>query len=262
MSELLPQVPAENIYGHVKRLHWIASRLRPEDRVLEIGCGTGFMITIPLIQAGWDVIGVDTDSASIEYGQRIMSAEGLDPHSLRSVMAEELEGPFEAVILSEVLEHMQTEAICALLRTTRALLAPGGQLFVTVPNGYGAFEVEAFVWNRLGLGWILSKSRLQYAIERLKMHFATSEIVHPHPSSLDSSPHVQRFTLSSVARMLEVGGFKVAERSGTVLFAGPISNILFTGVKWVMSLDARLGDLFPAVATAFMLRALAARDEQ
>ena len=246
----------ENIYGHVKRLEWIASHLEPGARVLEIGCGTGYMITLPLIRAGWDVTGVDTDAASIDYGRGLLAAEGLDPTRLRSVDAATLTGEFDAVILSEVLEHIPDGGIQTLLATVRELLAPRGRLFITVPNGYGWYELEAFLWNRMGVGRLLEVLRVQRAVLALKARLASLALTYDHPSSLDASPHVQRFTWDSVARTVRSAGFSVVDRGGTVLFAGQLSNLFFTGYAWAAALNRALGSAMPALASSFMIMAI------
>ena len=51
----------ENVYGHLQRLQWLRAYLKPEDRVVEFGCGTGRLITVPLRSWGYDVTGVDLD---------------------------------------------------------------------------------------------------------------------------------------------------------------------------------------------------------
>lgn len=247
---------AENIYGHVKRLEWIASQLKPSDRVLEIGCGTGFMLTLPLLRAGWDAIGVDTDRASIEYGQRLLAAEGLDPARLSTVNAADLEGPFDGVILSEVLEHVPSDGIAELLHLASTLLSSEGRLFVTVPNGYGVFEVESFLWGQVGLGWLVERSRLSGLIRRIKLATVGGCLEYEHPSSLDCSPHIQRFTLGRLTRLLESNGFDIERRSATVLVAGPFSNLLFTGYRTATRFNRWCGDAFPALGASFMMSAV------
>jgi len=69
----------ENVYGHAKRLDWILAHLRPGDTVLDVGCGTGAMITIPLARRGVRVTGRDTDRASVTLGQGLARDAGLDP---------------------------------------------------------------------------------------------------------------------------------------------------------------------------------------
>ena len=72
----------ENIYGHRKRLEWILRHVHPGQRVVELGCGTGHMITRPLLKLGYDAYGVDLDERSIQFGRERFRREGLDPHRL------------------------------------------------------------------------------------------------------------------------------------------------------------------------------------
>jgi SAM-dependent methyltransferase len=198
------------------------------------------------------VIGVDTDVASIEYGRRLLEAEGHDPDRLLSIDATP-PGRFDAIVLSEVLEHVPDEGISQLLETAYGALASGGLLLVTVPNGYGLFEMESFLWHRAGVGWLVQKTPLERLIRTLKRSLGAEGGDYEHPSTFDSSPHIQRFTLSSITRLLERFGFTVTERTGTVLVCGPITNILFTGVRWVTRLNLLLGSALPPIAAGFMV---------
>jgi len=38
----------ENEYGQAKRLKWIESNTQKQDTIIELGCGTGYMITLPM----------------------------------------------------------------------------------------------------------------------------------------------------------------------------------------------------------------------
>ena len=77
-------LPQENAYGSVKRLEWIRDRLDPSRRAVELGCGTGYMLTYPLRVWAYDVVGVDLDVPSIEYGRRILEQAGVDPVALEA----------------------------------------------------------------------------------------------------------------------------------------------------------------------------------
>lgn len=174
----------------------------------------------------------------------------------------DLQDSFDVVILSEVLEHLSDTAIAAVLSTAHRLLNPGGRLLVTVPNGWGAFEMEMFLWQRMGLGWLLATTRFDRVVCAVKRLLAGGSIGYDHPSSLDCSPHCQRFTLRSITHLINDAGFHVVERTGTVMVAGPLSNLLLTGVLSVMRANAYLGSVFPAIASGFMLCAQQAEDGQ
>jgi 2-polyprenyl-3-methyl-5-hydroxy-6-metoxy-1,4-benzoquinol methylase len=258
-SEQLAQsfpLPNENIYGHLQRLDWFKADLAETDRVVELGCGTGYMITIPLLLDGYDVQGVDLDAASIDYGRDLLRKAGLPEDRLSADDFRDHPGGLDAVILSEVLEHLPDGDIAALLRTVSSKLVPGGHLFVTVPNGYGLFELDSFLWFRLRLGPLLELVQVNNLIRRAKKKLCGEYVDAAYLSTLDSSPHVQRFTFRSIRRTLERAEFEVKRARGSVLFSGPFSNLLFTGCSRVMRANAYLGRRLPALSASFYVTAV------
>ena len=96
-------------------------------RYLDVGCSTGFVVEAAR-NTGWDATGIDLNPSAIEFGR----SRGLD---LRTVALEEsgfAPGSFDAVSLFDVLEHLLEPA--RTLRACAELLAPGGILFLYVPN--------------------------------------------------------------------------------------------------------------------------------
>jgi SAM-dependent methyltransferase len=247
-------MPQENIYGHLARVQWMRRFLKQSDRVVEVGCGTGYRITLPLLSWGYDVVGVDTDEESIARGKELLRQTGFDD-VLSAHGLDEVSGEFDVVIVSEVLEHLVDSGIEALLATARSKLRPGGFLLVTVPNGYGWFELESFLWNKLGVGRVLTRSGIAFAIRRLKGLVVRGAPYSVFPSSLFGGPHVQRFTLRSICDRITRSGFVVQERTGSALFSGPFSDMLFTGAESVMRLDRFLGRRLPPIASGFYVAA-------
>ena len=98
-----------------------------QPRHLDVGCSTGFVVEAAR-DAGWEAIGIDLNPSAIEFGR----SRGLD---LRTVALEDagfVRGSFDCVSLFDVLEHLLDPG-----RTLRAcvdLLAPGGIVFLYVPN--------------------------------------------------------------------------------------------------------------------------------
>lgn len=245
----------ENVYGHRKRLDWIRCHLDRTDRVIEIGCGTGYMVTLPLALDGFDVVGVDTDGKSIEAGKLVFESEGCSSSRLIRGEFVDVELEPDVVIASEVLEHLRIEEVRSTLRLIRNRLAPGGELLITVPNGYGWFEMESFLWSRTGIGRLIEALGIDRVVGRLKRWILGDEPDHAHPSTLSSSPHVQRFTIASICREVAMAGLEVTEVTGTVLVAGPFSNLAFTGWRTGMLINSRLGSMFPRIASGILLRA-------
>ena len=83
----------------------------------------------------------------------------------------------------------------------------------------------------------------------------TAAFPHEFPSTLSSSPHVQRFTLDGIVGLLSDSGFDVEETDGSVVFSGPFSNLFFTGAGPVMRLNIFLRRMFPSLSANFYISA-------
>jgi 2-polyprenyl-3-methyl-5-hydroxy-6-metoxy-1,4-benzoquinol methylase len=103
-------------------------------RVLDVGCGIG-RFTLPLLDKGYDVVGVDADLASLQ--RLVWHAAGrpgrLDVHwSSAHVLPD---GPFDLVIASEVLCYVPDTV--GALAAIRERLAPGGTLLLSMEARWG-----------------------------------------------------------------------------------------------------------------------------
>jgi len=243
----------ETMYGHQKRFRWIVSNLRPSDRIVEFGCGTGAMLTLPLLRRGFDVVGVDLDRVSISFGQQLLVAEGFAADALRACSLVELDFLPDVILASEVLEHIPDAELPHVLDLLRGSLRDGGRLLVTVPNGYGWCEAESYLYFQMGLGDLVKRA----ADWRLFRSVSPSTWRRPEDdlpaSTLADSPHVQRFTRRSLQAQLASHGFKCEEARGSVLIGGPLTNRLFGRFQTVLQLNNRLGERFPTVAAGFFL---------
>jgi SAM-dependent methyltransferase len=244
----------ETVYGSRKRLEWILRHVARDDQILEVGCGTGYMLCRPLAKLGYRVNGIDLDAKSIEHGQELLRGDGLDPSILACVPMRASPVRPSVVIASEVLEHLPDVELEALLAEIRERLGSGGRLLVTVPNGFGWFEMEQFLWWKLGIGRLLFRSGLCHIVEKTKTRFLGPEaIVAGPPSTLSGSPHVQRFTLASITRSLRGAGFGVEDAHGSVALSGPFSNLFFAGLEPVLAANGRWGDRLGRLAAGFFL---------
>lgn len=255
-AKLTNIIPKENIYGHTKRLLWILSKIQKNDEIAELGCGTGCMITLPLANLGYSITGIDTDKESIEFGQSVFNQEGASPEILKVLNVEKLDINPDVIIASEVLEHIPDKDLGVTLTKIYNILTPRGKLLVTVPNGYGWFELESFLWFKVGIGKFLEWAQLLRVINKMKQIIFGHDFELPYSSTLSSSPHVQYFTFKSIQELLRKYGFKVVTISGSVLFAGPFSNLLFTGIRPIMQLNCALGKWFPRLASGFFVECL------
>ena len=95
-------------------------------RLLDIG-GACSLITRDLKQLG-DVVMVEPDEPTAEFARTELGLEGL-VGSLPDAIP--VRGPFDAITLLDVIEHIDDDA--AALTAVRGLLRPGGVLLLTVP---------------------------------------------------------------------------------------------------------------------------------
>ncbi len=254
------QLP-ENVYGSKKRLEWLARNLGRADRVLDFGCGTGALVTIPLMLRGFDIVGVDSDARSIAKAREIAAELGADPERFDVSTLEEISFRPRAIIAAEVLEHLPSPVLGATLDQFRAMLRPNGTLLVTVPNGYGWFEIETYLWSRLRLGSFFDALHVTAVMDKVRRAVLGHAADDPYPNTAadDGSPHVQRFTLDRVRRLLAQHGFDVIESTGSVLLAGPATNLFLRGFDPFLRLNAAIGGLIPPLASGFFLRCQVAR---
>ncbi|MGA2926686.1 MAG: class I SAM-dependent methyltransferase [Solirubrobacteraceae bacterium] len=130
-EELWERLPDELTPPDVElRMKFLNSEVRPGDRALDLGCGSG-EFTAALAQAGADAIGAEVARAAI--------ARARSRHPELDFQLVTIAGPlpfadasFELVWSSEVIEHVADTA--GWLSEVRRVLAPGGRLLVTTPS--------------------------------------------------------------------------------------------------------------------------------
>ncbi|HAY21596.1 MAG TPA: hypothetical protein DCY27_05420 [Desulfobacterales bacterium] len=97
--------------------------------ILDIGCGRG-MYLIPLCRQGKQVIGLDLNADNVNLlqnsGYSVYQCDCVENIPNRW-------GYFDAVICSEILEHLTDEQTFRLIENIRKVLIKGGILIVTVP---------------------------------------------------------------------------------------------------------------------------------
>lgn len=102
------------------------------DRVLDVGAGDAWLAAS--VQRAFDVTVTCWDRHYTDADLQSLTAQGL--HPCRAAP----EGPFEVVMLCDVLEHAEDDR--ALLATAVERLKPGGRLLVTVPAWPALFSAH------------------------------------------------------------------------------------------------------------------------
>lgn len=242
----------ENSYGHLKRLQWVINKIPRGGTVCEIGCGTGVMIVLPLVQKGFRAVGVDRDETSIQFGKDLFKKEGLARSLFTEKEFSQISEKFDVVIVSEVLEHLTDQEYPDFFRLIKSKVKNTGKLIVTVPNGYGWYELEYYLYCKKKIGKFLERMKITYRIDHLKnLLFRRTDWVNTVPSTLCTTPHVQRFTYRSIQKLLQRYQFEISAATGSVLFAGPFSDLFFAGFNPILKLNNFLGSCLPIIASGF-----------
>ena len=117
----------------------LLKRRREKGKILDVGCATGFFLSGIRQNCAWEVYGLETGKGAGAYARKKLGLK------IKEVPLERAGYPkdfFDAIHLNNVLEHVLDPA--AVLAEAGRILAPGGRLYLAVPNGpvdrYGSFD--------------------------------------------------------------------------------------------------------------------------
>jgi SAM-dependent methyltransferase len=162
------------------------SALGGAGRLLDFGCGWGSVLNAARA-AGWTATGIEVDERKVAF----CNERGLDAVYGDLLDRPFAEGSFDAAIAEQVFEHLY--APVAYMKELHRVLAPGGLLYVAVPN----------------FGGVAAKLRR-----------ADWEYVHP-------ASHVRYFDRNSLADLAQRCGFEVLQPTYVSRRAGTLANAAY-----------------------------------
>lgn len=164
--------------------------LKPGDRVLAAGCGTGREM-IALLEQGFDVEGVDVAPGCVQLAKRALAQRGLAAE-VHACAVDDLPPlkPFDVVILLTQLYSLmpQTTARLRTLRRVAKLLNPGGRVLLSYieragrPPHPGLVRISRLVGALTGADWrpeygdVLITSRSGRVFDYFEHRFLPEEI--------------------------------------------------------------------------------------
>jgi 2-polyprenyl-3-methyl-5-hydroxy-6-metoxy-1,4-benzoquinol methylase len=152
---------------------------RGRGRLLDVGTSIGLFLRLAL-DRGWEGTGTEFGERALAYAREELGLE-VDDRPL-----DQLEGEFDVVTLNSVLEHVNQPR--AMLREVHRLLAPGGAVYLIVPN------VESLACR----------------------------VLHERAATFDGRNHLVYFSPGTLRDVLEREGFAVVETHTRVASLDPV----------------------------------------
>ena len=232
------KLDTEDPYGNNKRLAFcieVIDQTLPQT-VLDVGCGTGDLLTRPLAERFPAVrfIGLDNDEASLHYARSRPSLSNLTFANAQQMTGDG--APIDLIIASEVIEHVEVPE--EFLGALRARLDSSGRLILTLPNGYGPFEFATLIEALVRASGLF---RILRAVKRAVSPVVTQQ----KQMTLAASPHINFFSFSSIRTLIARSGFRILTfRPRTVLCGFGLDQI----VTWLHlgRWNVQIADKLPA----------------
>lgn len=214
--------------------------------VLDMGCGNGY-ISKAAADKGFSVIATDVSEKTINEARILNPHQNVSYRVLRQKDLEAETGRYDAIICSEVLEHLAEPY--ALLLILHRCLKENGVLIATVPNGRGPREL--FVTRPVQ--YLLRKNNfLSRSLKKFKNLLGYTG--QTQQSSADDLTHLQFFTVRTLKLLAERSGFAILTIAKTNFIEQvfPVS-LLTKKIKALQRFDCAVAEVLPlALTSGFM----------
>lgn len=177
---------------HHQKFERVAQELDGHHRVLDVGCGPGTLAGN--FSDGHDWVGTDLSARQIAFARREYGGTGARFYRATPATVPPGEGPFDAVTMIELIEHLEPAVVDATIDESLERLRPGGKLVITTPNFHSAWPAIEAAVNRFG--------EVSYGFQ-----------------------HINRFGPARLVDLLERHGL-VAPKAEQFLFLGPFAAAL------------------------------------
>jgi len=127
---------------------FVARELRATDRVLEVGCGTGYGAAV-LSERAARFVGLDVDADVVAHATEANRSKPGEFRLYDGVRIPFDDASFEVAVSFQVVEHVADDR--GYVAEIARVLAPGGTLYLTTPNRLTRVEPGRKPWNRYHL---------------------------------------------------------------------------------------------------------------
>lgn len=247
---MFEEIP-ETTYGMRKRIQFIYEEInqrikniskRDQIKILDIGCGSGEFVTLPLSILQTNILGIDIHVASIEHAKREnrFSNVKFECKSVNELFGQK----FDFIICSEVLEHLP-EPI-NMLKKIKNLLKHNGICIITIPNGYGPKENEVRLYNFLFKIKVVNVlkllKKLVFIKNKGKKIIKKTILTDTYNKN---SPHIQFFRYKKFKNLVEKSELKIIKRENRRFLSGPFSDRILSKSELLITWNTKIANKIP-----------------
>jgi ubiquinone/menaquinone biosynthesis C-methylase UbiE len=155
-------------FRHLAAYEFALSLLRPQDRVLDLGCGTGYGTSV-LAGRCAEIVGIDYCEDAIEYARKQYGSTGCSFTCADALNTGLPGGSVDVVCCVQVIEHMKDQEgfVSGVLR----VLTSGGRFVVATPNK-ATYSPDADV----GFAYHHKEYRAPELVEFLSKYFSSVKL--------------------------------------------------------------------------------------
>jgi 2-polyprenyl-3-methyl-5-hydroxy-6-metoxy-1,4-benzoquinol methylase len=127
------KITISNLYT----FNYLRKILKPNQRIIDIGCGQGDFALAVASAFGSVVYGIDFHCPSIEAANRKLEGTTLACHFIcGDIGALETTALVDFAIFNDVTEHLSDRELKVVFNKVKGILSEEGQLLIHTPNGY------------------------------------------------------------------------------------------------------------------------------
>lgn len=130
-EQVAPKVKGSDLKMKSEVAEFISKYIKPGANVLDVGCGFGTLLNILKTKYHAQVQGIELATVDVEAAKTFYGLD-LFAGSLKDFFIKYSDQKFDCIILHHTFEHMSEPR--AELATMHGMLAPGGILYIGVPN--------------------------------------------------------------------------------------------------------------------------------
>lgn len=182
------------------------------SKILDIGCGTGVYLTIPIAinNPNINIVGFDIDRTTILNNVKNNICNNI---TYKHTLTKDDFYNYDIVILSEVLEHIK-EPI-NYLNKLKKYLKNDGSIILTIPNGYGSYEIDCFI---RGLYVFLKTTIITLFVNSKKLGKGEKENSKKYKNyiknksllpTLNDSAHINFFSYRNIRKIITETGYYI-----------------------------------------------------